>query len=83
MASCARITYVVSVGLYRAAAAALAVAILSPILGGRGLLPPEEILMGHALVMAVLLGALGWVVRGIHVALRAPLADATHCGRRR
>ena len=31
--------------------------------------------------MAVLMGALGWVVRGIHVPLRAPLADATHGGR--
>lgn len=72
----ARITYVASVGLYRMAAVALAVAILSPALGGRGLLPPEETLMGHALVMAVLLGALGWVVRGIHSALRAPLTAA-------
>lgn len=52
---------------------ALAVAILSPALGGRGILPPEETLMGHALVLAVLSGALGWVVRGIHAALRAPL----------
>lgn len=69
----ARITYAASVGLYRIAAVALAVAILSPALGGRGILPPEETLMGHALVLAVLSGALGWVVRGIHAALRAPL----------
>ena len=46
IASCASITCVVSAELYRAPAAALAVAILPPILGGRGLLPPEEILTG-------------------------------------
>ncbi len=77
----ARLTYVASVGLYRGAAAALAVAIVAMALSRSGVVPLSEVLTGSMVLLAVLLATLGWVVRGIHMALRAPLVDASEVSR--
>ena len=71
-----RATYVWSVGLYRSSVIALGVAVLAPVVGGRGGLPAPDYLAGWAVLVAVLLAGAGWVVRGVHVALRSPTSEA-------